>query len=113
MNFLSSVFALFLTLASACAWAQTPAPAAPPAPVKEEDRLPKQELTRQILYQFLLAEIAAQRGQFGLSASAYLDLAMSARDPRIVRRAAEIAFHARQYDVALEAARLWLSLEPE
>ena len=70
-------------------------------------------MTGQILYQFLLAEIAAQRGQFGLSANAYLDLAMSTRDPRIVRRAAEVAFHARQYDAALEASRLWLSLEPE
>ena len=118
MNFLSPAFALLLTLVGACAWAQAPAPAATPAvalpaPVNEEDKLPKQDLTGQILYQFLLAEIAAQRGQFGLSASAYLDLAISTRDPRIVRRAAEIAFHARQYDVALEAVRLWLSLEPE
>jgi tetratricopeptide (TPR) repeat protein len=118
MNFRSSVLALLLTLAGACAWAQAPAPAAAPAaaspvPVNEEDKLPKQDLTGQILYQFLLAEIAAQRGQFGLSANAYLDLAVSTRDPRIVRRAAEVAFHARQYDVALEAVRLWLSLEPE
>ncbi len=118
MNFLSPAFALLLTLVGACAWAQAPAPAAAPAvalpaPVNEEDKLPKQDLTGQILYQFLLAEIAAQRGQFGLSASAYLDLAISTRDPRIVRRAAEVAFHARQYDVALEAVRLWLSLEPE
>jgi tetratricopeptide (TPR) repeat protein len=81
--------------------------------VNEEDRLPKQEMTGQILYQFLLAEIAAQRGQLGLSSSAYLDLAVSTRDPRIVRRAAEIAFHARQYDAALDASRLWLTLEPE
>lgn len=125
MNIRSSVLALLLTLAGACAWAQTPAPgaaaaepaAAPaaelPAPAKEDDMLPKQDLTAQILYQFLLAEIAAQRGQFGLSASAYLDLAISTRDLRIARRAAEVAFHARQYDVALEAVRLWLSLEPE
>jgi tetratricopeptide (TPR) repeat protein len=122
MNFLSPVFAFLLVLAGAGAWAQTPAPAdesaaesaaALPAPAKEEDKLPKQDLTGQILYQFLLAEMAAQRGQFGLSASAYLDLAISTRDPRIVRRAAEIAFHARQYDVALDAVRLWLSLEPE
>ncbi|MDP2822396.1 MAG: tetratricopeptide repeat protein [Sulfuritalea sp.] len=114
MKFHSPVLALLLALVGMCAWAQTPAPAATaPAPAKEEDRLPKQELTGQILYQFLLAEIAAQRGQFGLSASAYLDLAKSTRDPRVVRRAAEIAFHARQYDAALEATRLWLSLEPE
>jgi tetratricopeptide (TPR) repeat protein len=30
-----------------------------------------------------------------------------------VRRAAEISFAARQYDAALEASRLWLSLEPD
>jgi tetratricopeptide (TPR) repeat protein len=117
MNFLPRFFALSLTLASACAWSQEaaapPAPVKPPVSEKADDRLPKQEMTGQILYQFLLAEIAAQRGQFGLSANAYLDLALSTRDPRIVRRAAEVAFHARQYDAALEAARLWLSLEPE
>ena len=113
MNLLSPVFVLLLTLASAFAWAQEPAAQPAPVPAKAEDRLPKQELTGQILYQFLLAEIAAQRGQFALSAGAYLDLAMSTRDPRIVRRAAEVAFHARQYDSALEAARLWLSLEPD
>jgi tetratricopeptide (TPR) repeat protein len=115
MNILPSVFALSLALVSAATLAQAPDAKVPdtPAPAKAEDRLPKQELTGQILYQFLLAEIAAQRGQFGLSAGAYLDLAQSTRDPRIVRRAAEIAFHARQYDSALEASRLWLSLEPE
>ena len=112
MNHSFRFFALVLVFALAHAGASAQAPAAP-VPLKEEDRLPKQELTGQILYQFLLAEIAAQRGQFGLSASAYLDLAMSTRDPRVVRRAAEIAFHARQYDAALEAARLWQSLEPE
>ncbi len=139
MKFSSSIFVLMFSLASACAMAQAPAqvpgqepspvpgqepsqvpaelpaqhPALPPATAKEKDRLPKQELTGQILYQFLLAEIAAQRGQFGLAAGAYLDLAKSTRDPRIVRRAAEIAFHARQYEPALEAIRLWLELEPD
>ena len=117
MKFLSPVFALFLMLASGLACAQASAEAlakeAAEAPAKEAADLPKQELTGQILYQFLLAEIAAQRGQFGLSSAAYLDLAKSTRDPRIVRRATEIAFHARQYDAALEAAKLWLSLEPD
>jgi tetratricopeptide (TPR) repeat protein len=125
MNPIAATFALCLTLAGASACAQLPASPAAPAPAstpasaaaaepaKEGDRLPKRELTGQILYQFLLAEIAAQRGQFALSASAYLDLALSTRDPRIVRRAAEIALHARQYDAALEAIRLWLTLEPE
>jgi tetratricopeptide (TPR) repeat protein len=113
MNFLPPVFALTLVLVGSTAWAQEQVPAATAKnEVQSGADLPKQELTGQILYQFLLAEIAAQRGQFGLSAGAYLDLAKSTRDPRIVRRAAEIAFHARQYEAALEAAKLWLSLEP-
>lgn len=77
------------------------------------DGLPAQQLTPQILYQLLLAEIAGQRRQFGLSVSAYLDLARSTRDPRIARRAAEISLHARQLDTALEAARLWNELQPQ
>jgi tetratricopeptide (TPR) repeat protein len=122
MNIRSPVLALLLTLSGACVWAQAPAPAAVPAaapaaalpaPGKEERKLPAQDLTGQILYQFLLAEIAGQRGQNQLAASAFLDLANSTRDPRIARRAAEVAFHSRQYDVALDAVRLWLSLEPE
>jgi len=111
MNLFSAVFALFLILAAGSASAQAPAAAQEPA--KVDERLPKLDLTGQIIYQFLFAEIAAQRGQFGLSAAAYLDLAKNTRDPRIVRRAAEMAFHARQYDAALEATRLWLSLEAD
>ena len=88
-------------------------PAASDESPRADERLPKLELTGQVLYQFLLAEIAAQRGQFDIAAAAFLDLAKTTRDPRIVRRATEIAFHARQYDSALEAARLWIELDPE
>ncbi|CAB1370791.1 tetratricopeptide repeat protein [Denitratisoma oestradiolicum] len=70
-------------------------------------------LTPQILYQFLLAEIAGGRGQLGFAAGAYVDLARSTRDFRIARRATEIAFHARQLEPALEAARIWNEGEPE
>lgn len=88
-------------------------PAEPAESAPADLRLPKQELTGQILYQFLLAEIAGQRGQFALAARTYLDLARTTRDPRIVRRAAEIALYAKQYEPALGAVRLWLELEPE
>lgn len=75
--------------------------------------LPNQELTGQVLYQLLLAEIAGQRGEVGLSVRAYLDLARSTRDPRIARRAAEVALFARQNEAALEAAQLWTEIDPE
>ncbi|MFX5476679.1 hypothetical protein ABTD55_22425, partial [Acinetobacter baumannii] len=58
-------------------------------------------------------EVAAQRGELGVSAAAYLDLAQSTRDPRIAKRASEIAAFSRQNEVALQATQLWLELDPE
>src|SRR5687767_10634391 len=55
----------------------------------EAAKLPSNELTENILYEFLLAEIAGQRGDAGMSAQTYTDLARRTRDPRIARRATE------------------------
>ena len=79
----------------------------------DASRLPHQALTAKLLYEFLLAEIAGQRGQTALSADVYFDLAKNTRDPRIVRRAAEIAIYARRYQTALDETRIWLQIEPE
>lgn len=116
-----SCLAAAACLLAACAQTppQQPAEAAPEKPAQQPksvvrvEPLPKQELTGQILYQTLLAEIAGQRGNFGLSASAYLDLARTTRDPRFARRAAEIGLHGRDLEVALQAARLWVELDAE
>lgn len=118
----AALAAAFFLAACAQAPARAPAEAATAAaPAKAEARpeqeriepLPKEELTGQILYQLLLAEIAGQRGNFALSAAAYLDLARSTRDPRVARRAAEIALHGRDLNQALQAARLWVDIDPE
>ena len=112
MKPLISVVAFAIGLFSTSVAAQSPASPHADQSVPDTALLPRQEMTPQILYQFLLAEIAAQRGQFGISAGAYLELARNTRDPRVVRRAAEVAFHARQYDSALEAIRIWLTIDP-
>jgi hypothetical protein len=85
------------------------APADAPAATVQ---LPKIALTTQLLHQFLVAEFAIHRGQMALAVSAYRDLANETRDPRVARRAVEVALFARQYDVALEAARLWAATDP-
>jgi hypothetical protein len=69
--------------------------------------LPKQPLTPDILFKFLVAEVAGQRGAIGIARSTYLDLARQTQDPRIARRAAEVAMFARDQAGALEAARMW------
>src|SRR5262245_9320035 len=69
--------------------------------------LPNQDLSETVLYEFLLAEIATQRGNVALAAQAYVDLAKRTRDPRIARRAAEVALYARINNAAIEAAQVW------
>jgi len=92
-----------------------PAPKDAPAEEDEEEAdagLPAVALTPKLLYQFLLAEIAAQRGQLGSAAELFRDLARDTRDPRIARRATEMALHGRRMETALQAARIWLEIEP-
>jgi Flp pilus assembly protein TadD len=73
---------------------------------------PDQELTENLLYEYLLAEIAVQRGNVALSAQAYVDLAKRTRDPRIARRATEVALFARMNNAAIEAATIWHEADP-
>jgi tetratricopeptide (TPR) repeat protein len=81
-------------------------PAEPVAPARREP-LPSVDLTDDLLYGFLIGEIAAQRGGIGIGAQTYLDLARRTRDPRIARRAVELASAARMQNLAIEAARIW------
>jgi tetratricopeptide (TPR) repeat protein len=79
---------------------------------KPPANLPLVDLNAQMLYEFLLGEIAAQRGSPGFAAQTYLDLAKRTRDPRVARRAVEVANFARMPDLALESARLWHDTDP-
>ena len=87
-----------------------PAVAAPA--LKPAANLPPQDLTAPMLYDFLLGEIAQQRGSPGFAAQTYLDLAKRTRDPRVARRAVELANFARMPELALEAARVWQDIDP-
>lgn len=80
---------------------------------KAQASLPKQPLTPDILFKFLVAEVAGQRGAIGIAQSAYLDLARQTHDPRIARRAAEVSAFARDGAATLEATRLWAAADPD
>ena len=69
--------------------------------------------SEQALYQFLLSEIAGQRGRTEFATQGMIDLAMRSQDPRIARRAAEMAFQGKQVGEAREALMLWLAIEPD
>ncbi|MDR0672183.1 MAG: tetratricopeptide repeat protein [Zoogloeaceae bacterium] len=59
-------------------------------------------LDAQSVYQVLLGEIALQRGQIGVAALSWQDLARRTGDARVLQRAIEVSAAARQFDAALE-----------
>ena len=107
---LVTVLAVFAWLGLACPAAAQSVEGANPT---DSGKVKDSGLTDQMLYQFLISEIAGQRGRTGLALRGLVDLAQRTRDPRVARRAVEIAFQARQMDAALEATTLWLELEPD
>ena len=111
---------------AACAQ-QAPRPAAETAPAadtgprprvvvaKPEPRkqvLPGVELSEEVLFKLMLAEVAVQRGQPHVAVQAYLELARETRDPRVAQRATEVAWNARFTAAALETAGIWLQADP-
>ncbi|WP_159627866.1 tetratricopeptide repeat protein [Massilia puerhi] len=80
---------------------------------EEEARLPKVELTPVMLEQMMKAEFAFRNGDWQGPYLTVYNLAQRTRDPRLARRAAEMAVAAKQADDTLAAVRLWYQLDPE
>jgi len=80
--------------------------------VRREARPSVDSLTAEMLYEFLLAEIASQRDQRDVAAEAYAALARETQDPRIAQRGVEVALASRDPLLAIKATKLWLELEP-
>ncbi|MGZ3236245.1 MAG: tetratricopeptide repeat protein [Burkholderiaceae bacterium] len=74
--------------------------------------LPSVELTDDLLFKILKSEIAYQRGEWQDAYITLLAVAQQTRDPRIARRAVEVALSAKQTDKTLAAIRLWHELAP-
>ncbi|CAH2929592.1 MAG: FIG140336: TPR domain protein [uncultured Paraburkholderia sp.] len=110
-------------LAAVPAHAQDPAPDAddtsvtlsdplgPPSAEKQK-ALPNVQLTSQIVFQVLAAEVALQRNQPAPAYQTYLALARDTHDPRMAQRATEIALAAQSPSDALAAAQLWQQYAP-
>ena len=83
--------------------------------VKEvrDESSPEQQLTGDMMFDILLAEIAGQRGQVDIAVPHYLQAAEEAQDPRVAERAVQVASYAKQYDVAQRAAHRWVELDGE
>jgi tetratricopeptide (TPR) repeat protein len=65
------------------------------------------------MFEFLVAEIAAQRGDVEGALAVYHRMARELRDPQIARRAVEMAIRAQAYGPAMESSALLLELDPD
>lgn len=105
---------LILSLSSLhAAQAQTLPKPNPQEAVEELGKLPKLELSQEIFGRVLAAEIATQRGYHALAAQTYLSLGKETNDPRLAKRAMEMAVRARNSEQAMQAAKLWQQNAPQ
>ncbi len=93
-------------------------------PVLAEDDEPEEEdaasleaeegaTPAEAVFDFLVAEVAAQRGDFDSALAIYHRLARERRDAQVARRAVELAVRARAFGPALQSAALLLELDPD
>jgi len=75
-------------------------------------KFPKQDLTASMLFDFLMGETALQRGDRDVASESYLRLAKITQDPRVAQRATEVALLSRKPIQALDAAKIWVELDP-
>lgn len=82
-------------------------------PVAEvEPLLPYVELSNELLYELLLTEFASQRGHQALAVEGSTDIARKTRDPRLAKRAAQLAMESGDITKTIEAFRFWQEVEP-
>jgi tetratricopeptide (TPR) repeat protein len=97
-------------LAAAEAQRQGQAPAGEPA--QDVEKLPNVNMTSAMMQQLLKAELAFKNGDWQGPYLTMMSLAQQTRDPRLAKRAAEMALSAKQPDDALAAVKLWREYAP-
>ena len=101
--------ALLLAASAPPLFAQSPVQSAP----RVKPALPGVDLSPELLYKMMMAEIALQRGLPQEAVQSLLEIARATGDPRVAQRATEVAWNARMLKEGLEAASLWLKADPQ
>ena len=90
-----------------------PVAASPDAPDGKPTALPNVDLNSELLYKLTKAELEFKNGQWQGPYVTMMMAAQQTRDPRLARRASEMALAAKQGGEALAAIRLWRELAPD
>lgn len=100
---------VFAALLAGCASKSAQEPAA----VVADNQLTATPFTAETLYDLLVAEIGGQRQRYDLALGNYLKQAHQTRDAGVAQRAYQIAVYVGARQAALDAALLWLELQPD
>jgi tetratricopeptide (TPR) repeat protein len=74
--------------------------------------LSEKPLNSEFVYEYLVAEIAGQRGDYATSGSIFYQLAKNEEDARFAERAAKIAVYGNVGNLVFPAVELWAHLDP-
>lgn len=112
---LIAVTALLAALLTACGTpAPTPQPPAPPVVTPEpEQARPQRPFPADTFGDLLVAEFALRRGAYELALGHYLQQAHNTRDIGVTSRATRLAQFLQADRAALDAAQLWVEVEPD
>lgn len=79
----------------------------------ESDEPYKGEMTPDLMYAIMLAEVAVKRGNFTVAVDAYVYATEFTGDEEIAARATRLAIFAKRYQDALKTALIWEKAEPD
>lgn len=74
---------------------------------------PEQELTPELLYDLMLAEIALQRKDYTLAFDKYYKAARQTKDSRLAKKATRVTLFSKDDTQTFKAVKLWSELEPD
>lgn len=93
--------------------AETPSSAIPMlVPEESTPEIEYGSFTKDQLYEAIVSELSAQRGQVAEAGDSYFDLAVSTRDITIIQRAIQFASVNSDINALLQLGMLWAQLEP-
>lgn len=108
---------LLLSVLAACSLNPQPEPTAdttlPAPPPEEQAEAPTRPFPADSFHDLLVAEFAVRRNRYDLALGNYLQQAHQTRDPGVTARATRLAQFLRADKATLDAAQLWVELEPD
>lgn len=105
------IMALSMTLSACSGLNVTPQDSFSVKPRPEQ--IYKGEMTADLMYAIMLAEVAVKRGNFDVAVDAYVYASEFTGDKEIAARATRLAIYAKRYQDALKTARIWEKAETE